>query len=67
MLLYISISIIRGKKVLKWLKVEDEYYISEDKRFIIEKIRDVVYGNPWQLHDINEPAYYKGLYLYHTL
>ena len=53
--------------MIKWEKIEAGEYRSSDERFHIVKTWNRIYGNHWQLHDLNEPEYYKGLYHENTL
>lgn len=53
--------------MIKWKRIEAGEYVSEDERFHILKTWDRVYGDHWQLHDKNNPDYYKGLYHEQTL
>lgn len=53
--------------MIKWKRIEAGEYYSEDGRFHIIKTWDRIYGNHWQLHDKNNPDYYKGLYYERTL
>ena len=53
--------------MIKWVKIEAGEYQSEDERFTIYKIWDRLYGNHWELRDMNEPDRYKGTYYEKTL
>ncbi len=53
--------------MIAWKKIEAGEYESEDGRFHIIKSYDRIYGNHWELHDRNEPDYYKGQYHENTL
>lgn len=53
--------------MIKWIRIEPGEYRSEDERFHVVKTWDRVYGNHWELHDKNEPDYYKGKYDENTL
>ena len=48
--------------MIEWVRSEPGAYEDVSGRFTIMKTYDRVYGNHWQLHDRNEPNYYKGLY-----
>ena len=48
--------------MIKWVRNESGAYKDVSGRFTIMKTYDRIYGNHWQLHDANEPNYYKGIY-----
>lgn len=49
--------------MIQWKKKKEAgEYESKYGRFYILKSWDQIYGNHWELHDNNEPNYYKGTY-----
>jgi hypothetical protein len=57
----------QGEKMLEWKKLDAGDYETKDQRFHAIKAYDRIYGNHWELHDRNEPDFYKGKYDEHSL
>lgn len=48
--------------MIQWKKIEAGHYASLDKRFVITKDYDRIYGDHWSLQDTASIDRYKGKY-----